>query len=149
MRDRASALLVLQPPLSLSLAPLVLPPQVLWPAQTRGIGRGMLQQWMLLFRKITTRETCFLLVAAAVTGVRFYVNTAETYLSIFNNTTQNIHLGCSTPVCVCPSSGGSGGVFHSRSQCDSGSRLCSRDNHTPSKASVLRWATHRGPVQAH
>lgn len=85
----------------------------------------------------------------AVTSVRFYVNTAETYLSIFNNTTHNIHLGCSTPVCVCPSSGGSGGVFHSRSRCDSGSRLCSQDNHTPGKASVRRWATHRGPVQAH
>lgn len=78
MRDRASALLVLQCPLSLSL-----PPQVLWPAQTRGTGRGMLQQWMLLFRKIITRENCFLLVAAAVTSVLGSTSTRRERISLF------------------------------------------------------------------
>lgn len=105
MRDRASAPLVLQPPSSFSLPPLVLPPQVLWPAQTRGIERGMLQQWMLLFRKIITRETCFLLVAAAVTGVRFYVNTTETYLFLIKQRRTSTLAAALPFVCVLPVEG--------------------------------------------
>lgn len=41
------------------------------------------------------------------------------------------HLGCNTPSCEIVSSGGSGGVFHSRSQCGTESKLCYRGIRTP------------------
>lgn len=102
---------------------------------------------MRLYGKTMTRETCFFSVFAA--GVKKDTNSTEKYLSIFNDTIENIDLGYNTPFCVHVSSAVSGGVFHSRSQCDSGSRLYFQDNHRPSKASPQRWAAQSCLVLAH
>lgn len=120
--------LLLQPPLLVSL-----PPQVQWPAPTRGTGRGTLCQWMLLYRTTDRRhrETWVFFVAGILQKHRCIEGK---HLSIFIYPMQKPHLGYNTPSCVFVSSGGSGGVYHSRSQCDSGSRLCFQDNRTPNIA---------------
>lgn len=121
--------------------PLPHPPQVQWQAQIQVKGRGVLWQLMPLCRR------------RVKTAFGFHTNKVETYIQKQKNKKQrqknNIHLGYNTLVCVCASSVASGGVFHSRSQCDSGSRLCFQDNHRHNTALLQMWATHNCLLLVH